>query len=189
MACPDLVPPGGLKFYQLGIEGNEHYLKKYLNKTGIEDVTVADAASEERVQAVCRKMDASRAPDDKAPLIIHIVTSEVDRDEELMSVLSLGVCPWVSTDSGETATLLAIENHNFDCARSLLACRPWDNHDDDGLVACRDKANDLLRVGTMDRTNTEQNALTSNTSGAITLKSDISRTRPRSPNLIVNFYG
>ena len=41
----------------------------------------------------------------------------------------------------------------------------------------------------MDGTNTKQNAITSNTYGAVTSKNDISRTRPHSPNLNVSFFG
>ena len=148
MTCSDLEPPGGLKFYQLGIAGNESHLETYFEKTGI-NIYVVDADTECRVLQVCNKMEASLSPGDKAPLLFHIVTTGADQFENLKMILGLGVSPQSSNHSNVTAVISAIGMCNSVCASALIDCRPWDAHDDVEVVQWRDRAKFMLQVHTV----------------------------------------
>ena len=151
MPCTDLKPPDGLKFYQLGLASNFHALDTYLNESRICAVDILDAASEERVLTVVRKMEASRGPADGAPLLVNLVTPTVKEQPHptvptVGFLLGLGLNPGVANSSKKTAFIAALESHRFFCAQLMLLCRPWDETEADLLIACRDKAKEVLEV-------------------------------------------
>ena len=137
MACSDLEPPGGLKFYQLGLERNDGLLEEYLKTTGVAAVNVIDAASEQRVANVCKKIEASPSRmNGGEPLVVELVISSSDRYLRLTDLLSMGLYPGSTNIANQAAPLVAIIHGNYNCASALIACRPWQNHDDDELDRC-----------------------------------------------------
>ena len=144
MPASDLVPPGGLKFYQLGMTDHERDLKTYLEKTDIHRVFVVDAVTERRVLLVRKRMETSLNPSDQAPMLFHLASA--DRLENLKSILHLGVDPRVANASSMTAVIYAINMCNFSSASAFIDCRPWIAHDDVEVVQWRDRAKSKLTL-------------------------------------------